>query len=78
MSTGTTPAPFAAWVGYAAKALLAGGIAGVGALATGAAAGGITTAEYLTAAAAALTAIGAVYRVPNTTATGTGGRHGTR
>lgn len=49
------------------KAILAFAIAGVGALATAASDGGISLAEGLSAAAAALVALGAVYQIPNST-----------
>lgn len=66
-----------AWIRYAAKATLAGAIAGIGALATGYVDDALTTAEALTAAGAALTAAGAVYRIPNTTKGGEyAARHG--
>lgn len=52
-------------LGYAAKALLAAAIAGVGCLATAAIDDGIVLAEWLTAAGAALTAAGGVYGIPN-------------
>jgi hypothetical protein len=48
-----------------AKALLAGAIAGVGAVAVGYADGAITTAEVWTAVASGLTALGVVWGVPN-------------
>jgi hypothetical protein len=48
-----------------AKALLAGAIAGVGAVAVGYADGAITTAEIWTAVASGLTALGVVWGVPN-------------
>jgi hypothetical protein len=51
-------------VGYAAKALLAGAVALVGALAT-AAYDGLTLAEWLTAGATGLAALAGVYRIPN-------------
>lgn len=60
-------------LGYAAKAVLAAAIAGVGCLATAAIDDGIVLAEWLTAAGAALTAAGGVYGIPN--ATKGGGRH---
>lgn len=53
------------WIRYAAKATLAGAIAGIGALATGYVDDALTKAEALTAAGAALTAAGAVYGIPN-------------
>ncbi len=52
-----------------AKALLAAAIATVGALATAAVDGGISLAEGLSAAAAGLIALGAVWGVPNAPAT---------
>lgn len=65
------------WIRYAAKGILAGAIAGVGALATGYVDDALTTAEALTAAGAALTAAGAVYGIPNTTKGGEyAARHG--
>lgn len=54
-----------AWVAYAAKALLAGAIAGAGAMTTAAADGDVTQAEGWTVALSALVALGAVYGVPN-------------
>lgn len=54
------------WIRYAAKAVLAAAIAGIGCLATGFVDDTLTTAEALTAAGAALTAAGAVYGIPNT------------
>jgi hypothetical protein len=47
------------------KALLAGAIAGAGAVAVGYADGAITTAEIWTAVASGLTALGVVWGVPN-------------
>ena len=47
------------------KAILAFAIAGVGALATAAVDGGVTLGEGLSAAAAALVALGGVYQIPN-------------
>lgn len=47
------------------KALLAGVIAGSGAVAVGYADGAITTAEVWTAVASGLTALGVVWGVPN-------------
>lgn len=53
-----------------AKALLAGAIAGTGALAAGAVGDEmLSLSEWLTAGAAALAAIGVVYRVPNSEGT---------
>jgi hypothetical protein len=49
------------------KALLAGAIAGAGAVAVGYADGAITTAEIWTAVASGLTALGVVWGVPNKT-----------
>jgi hypothetical protein len=49
------------------KALLAGAIAGAGAVAVGYADGAITTAEVWTAVASGLTALGVVWGVPNKT-----------
>lgn len=67
----------AEWIRYAAKGILAGAIAGVGCLATAAVDDGIVLAEWLTAAAAALTAAGGVYGIPNTTKGGEyAARHG--
>ena len=48
-----------------AKALLAGAISGVGAVAGGYTDGAITTAEVWTAVASGLTALGVVWGVPN-------------
>lgn len=48
-----------------AKALLAGAIAFVGAVAVGYTDEAITTAEWWASAAAGLTALGVVYGVPN-------------
>ena len=48
-----------------AKALLAGAIAGAGAVAVGYADGSLTTAETWTAVASGLTALGVVWGVPN-------------
>jgi hypothetical protein len=48
-----------------AKALLAGAIAGAGAIAVGYADGVLTTAEAWTAVASGLTALGVVWGVPN-------------
>jgi hypothetical protein len=47
------------------KALLAGAIAGAGAVAVGYADGAITTAEVWTAVASGLAALGVVWGVPN-------------
>lgn len=47
------------------KAILACAIAGVGALATATTDGGVTLSEGLAALLAALTALGAVYQIPN-------------
>jgi hypothetical protein len=52
------------------KALLAGAIAGAGAVAVGYADGAITTAEVWTAVASALAALGVVWGVPNKQANG--------
>lgn len=52
-----------------AKALIAGAIAGLTALGAGLTDGDLTAAEWITAIIAALTAIGVVYRVPNTART---------
>lgn len=51
----------------AAKAVIGCLIAFVGALAAGAADGGVTLAEWLVAAGSGLTALGAVYQIPNKT-----------
>ena len=48
-----------------AKALVGTAAAGVGSLAVAASDGTITTGEYLTATAAALVALAAVWRTPN-------------
>lgn len=50
---------------FAAKALLAGLVAGVGSLATGSLDGSLDLPEYLAAATAALVALGGVYGVSN-------------
>lgn len=57
-----------------AKALLAGAIAGTGAIAVGYTDGALTTAEVWTAVASGLTALGAVWGVPNKARTLQGGK----
>lgn len=51
---------------YIAKALLAGGIAFVGAVATGYSDGAMEVAEWWSAIAAGLVSLGIVFGVPNT------------
>jgi hypothetical protein len=55
------------YVATITKALLAGAIAGAGAVAVGYSDGAITTAEIWTAVASGLTALGVVWGVPNKT-----------
>lgn len=53
------------WVKYAAKALTATGIAVAGVISSAATDGHITLAEWLVAAGAGLTALGAVFGIGN-------------